>query len=260
MGHDLSRRPPQPDTLASLPEVLREWLEETRNDADLFPLAKVAHRRDAIRALARERDDADAAYRQELMLRESMERNLQRAREELALLRKHIRSSHAEVACSQIGRHADDGDDPVPMLTCLTDIAHENSQLRAKLSQAPSVTAPTLSPSYNELRIQLSQAREELAHTDALAARATMRAGALHVQLAQAQAEILEDRAVCLCGCPPEQHELVGGDDGEQCEHEDHQCLRAAAGIVSMFADLRAQLATAQQRIADLESHIEDDE
>ena len=55
-------------------------------------------------------------------------------RAELARIRAHIESSHNEVTCSQDARHANDGDDRVPMLTCMTLEAHtlraENAKLR----------------------------------------------------------------------------------------------------------------------------------
>lgn len=52
-------------------------------------------------------------------------------RAELARIRAHIESSHNEVTCSQDARHANDGDDRVPMLTCMTWEAHT---LRAEVA------------------------------------------------------------------------------------------------------------------------------
>ena len=52
-------------------------------------------------------------------------------RAELARIRAHIESSHNEVTCSQDARHANDGDDRVPMLTCMTLEAHT---LRAEVA------------------------------------------------------------------------------------------------------------------------------
>ena len=61
-------------------------------------------------------------------------------RVELARIRAHIESSHNEVTCSQDARHANDGDDRVPMLTCMTLEAHtlraENAKLRDQLDAA----------------------------------------------------------------------------------------------------------------------------
>ena len=58
-------------------------------------------------------------------------------RAELARIRAHIESSHNEVTCSQDARHANDGDDRVPMLTCMTLEAHtlraENTKLRERV-------------------------------------------------------------------------------------------------------------------------------
>jgi hypothetical protein len=52
--------------------------------------------------------------------------------------------------------------------------------------------------------------------------------------------ELNEDRAVCICGCAAEDHESLG-EDGEQCEHEDHQCLRVCAGAADIVRDLRRE-------------------
>lgn len=54
-------------------------------------------------------------------------------RAELARIRAHIESSHNEVTCSQDARHANDGDDRVPMLTCMTLEAHTLRAENAKL-------------------------------------------------------------------------------------------------------------------------------
>lgn len=65
---------------------------------------------------------------------EQWQHELDTLRAELARIRAHIESSHNEVTCSQDARHANDGDDRVPMLTCMTWEAHtlraENAKLR----------------------------------------------------------------------------------------------------------------------------------
>lgn len=60
-----------------------------------------------------------------------LERDALRA--ELARIRAHTESSHNEVTCSQDARHANDGDDRVPMLTCMTLEAHTLRAENAKL-------------------------------------------------------------------------------------------------------------------------------
>ncbi len=55
------------------------------------------------------------------------------------------------------------------------------------------------------------------------------------------RAELMTDRAVCICGCPNETHESYG-EDGEACEHEDHECLRVPVAVRDMFVALRARV------------------
>ena len=65
--------------------------------------------------------------------------------------------------------------------------------------------------------------------------------------------QLFEDRAVCICGCPNDQHESVGGpEDGEQCENEEHQCLRVSVFVQSEIRDLRAALARTEADREDL--------
>jgi len=54
--------------------------------------------------------------------------------------------------------------------------------------------------------------------------------------------QLAEDRAVCLCGCTPEQHENYG-EDGEGCEREDHNCLRVAVAVRDLFHQAEAKAA-----------------
>ena len=50
------------------------------------------------------------------------------------------------------------------------------------------------------------------------------------------------DNAACLCGCPLSEHESV--DEGvEQCEHEDHVCLRTCPAIAQLYVAARDGLA-----------------
>lgn len=47
------------------------------------------------------------------------------------------------------------------------------------------------------------------------------------------EALLRECNAVCLCGCPASEHEAV--DEGaEQCEHEDHECVRVAPAVLEI--------------------------
>lgn len=48
------------------------------------------------------------------------------ARVELENLRAHVRSSHEEIVCSQTDNHSNDGNDVIPMLTCLTQAARRS--------------------------------------------------------------------------------------------------------------------------------------
>lgn len=49
-----------------------------------------------------------------------------------------------------------------------------------------------------------------------------------------------EDNAVCLCGCPLSEHEN-NGEDGEQCDHEGHVCLRTCPAIRDLYQTALAQ-------------------
>lgn len=81
---------------------------------------------------------------------------------------------------------------------------------------------------------------------------------ALRLALAEAQLEnaierdkreaaeiaLAEDRCVCLCGCPISEHE-GRMEDGEQCEHEDHECIRVAPAVLEIVGRVRLALETA---------------
>jgi hypothetical protein len=57
-----------------------------------------------------------------------------------------------------------------------------------------------------------------------------------------------EDNAVCLCGCPASDHEQFG-EDGEQCEHEDHVCQRVAPSVRDLFVEMRRERDEAQEQL-----------
>lgn len=57
---------------------------------------------------------------------------------------------------------------------------------------------------------------------------------------ASLRAELDLERAVCLCGCANSDHESYG-EDGEACEHEDHECLRVCPAVLEYADGLRAE-------------------
>ncbi len=51
--------------------------------------------------------------------------------------------------------------------------------------------------------------------------------------------ELANERAVCICGCPVDQHENYG-EDGESCEVKEHQCLRVCVAVRNLlYAEMR---------------------
>ena len=56
---------------------------------------------------------------------------------------------------------------------------------------------------------------------------------------------------VCVCGCPISEHENYG-EEGESCEHEDHQCLRTCPAIAEMFVVERTARESAEARVREL--------
>jgi len=64
-------------------------------------------------------------------------------------------------------------------------------------------------------------------------------------RITELEARVSEDNLVCLCGCPPEAHESLG-EDGEQCDHEEHTCLRVAPAVRDLFVALRAEFELAK--------------
>ena len=64
------------------------------------------------------------------------------------------------------------------------------------------------------------------------------------------------DNAVCLCGCPPDMHE-DNGEDGEQCEHEDHECIRVAPAVLEIVGRLRLALETATQELTEARADVD---
>jgi hypothetical protein len=61
---------------------------------------------------------------------------------------------------------------------------------------------------------------------------------------------VKEDNAVCVCGCSNSEHENVS-EEGESCEHDDHECIRTCEGVVQIVTGLRKELIRALQIVAD---------
>ena len=57
-------------------------------------------------------------------------------------------------------------------------------------------------------------------------------------ELAQYYTALDEMTTHCLCGCPIAEH-WSDGDDGESCDHDDHECLRTCQSIAELVARLR---------------------
>jgi hypothetical protein len=76
----------------------------------------------------------------------------------------------------------------------------------------------------------------------------------LAATLAEREARILEDNAVCLCPCPPGEHESYG-EDGEACGN-DCECLRVCEGVKQVFDRQRATLSEREARITSLQTEL----
>ena len=79
----------------------------------------------------------------------------------------------------------------------------------------------------------------------------------LRLALETANARIDLDNAVCLCGCPASEHE-DNGEDGEQCEHEDHECIRVAPAVLEIVGRVRLALETATRERDEWRRHAEE--
>ena len=62
----------------------------------------------------------------------------------------------------------------------------------------------------------------------------------------------VSSNAACSCGCPPSEHENLG-EDGEQCERDDHQCVPTSVAVAGMLNDLRAALRTVREELRAVE-------
>lgn len=54
------------------------------------------------------------------------------------------------------------------------------------------------------------------------------------------KAQLVESNEVCVCGCPPDQHENYG-EDGEGCEDDSHECVRTCIAVRDMMQAERKQ-------------------
>jgi len=80
---------------------------------------------------------------------------------------------------------------------------------------------------------------------------------ALEAEKAALLEVLKESNAVCVCGCPNEQHENYG-EDGEACEDDTHECNRASRAVLASVAKLRAEKAALQQENETLRQHLGD--
>ena len=80
--------------------------------------------------------------------------------------------------------------------------------------------------------------------SDDLAALLAERPG--HDRIGELEALLRECNAVCLCGCPDEEHESYG-EDGESCGHDDHECIRVAPAVLAYVNKLRSALLAEQE-------------
>lgn len=69
--------------------------------------------------------------------------------------------------------------------------------------------------------------------------------------LVTAQQELRLSNAVCACGCPDNEHENYG-EDGQACDHEDHQCVQTNRAVLTMLEEQRVQAAAFSVQIAQL--------
>jgi hypothetical protein len=72
-------------------------------------------------------------------------------------------------------------------------------------------------------------------------------------RIASLEEIIALDNAVCLCGCQIEDHESY--DEGEHCEHDDHECIRTCPAIAQLYAAQRSRIAELKKRLRDA-AHI----
>ena len=67
-------------------------------------------------------------------------------------------------------------------------------------------------------------------------------------RIKELEAERNADRAVCICGCPPSEHTSYG-EDGECCEHDDHECIRVCVAARDITDGLRGRIKALENAI-----------
>ena len=72
-------------------------------------------------------------------------------------------------------------------------------------------------------------------------------ADALRAENARIEEVCVESNAVCICGCPSEDHEQYD-EGGESCADETHTCIRVCESAAAEFRNLRADLAALKER------------
>jgi hypothetical protein len=119
-------------------------------------------------------------------------------------------------------------------------------QAKYAICQMPQDDAEWLVAEVERERIENTHLREAFVTMEQAYNRATtdrdisMRKRAvLERELAEARQRIYDDNAVCLCGCPPEAHEICDEDGGESCANDEHTCIRVCNAAAQEFAALR---------------------
>ena len=98
-------------------------------------------------------------------------------------------------------------------------------------------------------QVDLAAIRQQCNTRDEMVGIETARLRELLDALEQAEVLLQQACSVCACGCPESEHENYG-EDGEACEHEQHQCVRTSRSVRTMLGqaeqqntELRAELA-----------------
>jgi hypothetical protein len=108
--------------------------------------------------------------------------------------------------------------------------------------------------SYELLRAAILQHLPAHVHDDDVAEEAI-----LVKAIEDAGEDLRADRAVCLCGCPPDVHENYG-EDGESCGNDDHDCIRVSVGVAQAFARVRAGAKAGEAQVPVSDSTVNDAE
>ena len=93
----------------------------------------------------------------------------------------------------------------------------------------------------NEAERKIDELRDELSAQ-------TARAEEAEASLAEREEALRECNAVCLCGCPDDDHEA--DECGESCGHDDHECIRVPRSVLAYVETLRGKPASDEVREA----------